>query len=301
MIKKFKSSKLGLGTVQFGMDYGFSKKLDPSEIERILSLAHRSGIDLLDTAREYGASEEAIGHYCQKFPDQFTIGTKLSFIDRESAGSGGKIRAWLELSMEQSKNILGQAELPMLLLHQTDDYLLNEPIFWNEVKSLKQRYPKLLFGLSVYDLKPTQDILDRHAAVIDCIQAPYNVVDRRFQALENALAKNGIVFIARSAFLKGALVEEKLPAELSGLKPTRAVLKETAYDLGCTVTQLLINFVLATSFVDTVLIGVRSSAQLQESLGWQRYAPEYKKRHASLEALSVADSVLIDPRQWKTL
>ncbi len=301
MKKRFKISQLGLGTVQFGVDYGFGKKLAQPEIELILSLAHRSGINFLDTARQYGASENAIGQYCQKYPNLFTIATKLSVMDRESAGDSSKIREWLGSSMEESGRALRQAEIPMLLLHQTDDYLLNETIFWNEVKALKQRHPKLLFGLSVYDLEPTKNILDQHAAVIDCIQAPYNVVDRRFQVLEKTLIDNGIVFIARSVFLKGALVEEGLPAELCGLGVVRSALKKISSDLGCSATQLLINFVLASSFVDSALIGVRSSAQLQESLGWQDYALEYSKYHTSLEALRVADPVLTDPRMWKTL
>ena len=56
--------KLGLGTVQFGLNYGISNHHGiPSadEIVRILRLAEERGIRYLDTAAEYGRSEETLG------------------------------------------------------------------------------------------------------------------------------------------------------------------------------------------------------------------------------------------------
>ena len=48
-------AKLALGTAQFGSDYGVKKDGQPSlaEIKQILSIARRSGIDMIDTAPAY--------------------------------------------------------------------------------------------------------------------------------------------------------------------------------------------------------------------------------------------------------
>ena len=43
-------SKLALGTVQFGLDYGFSKKKSQYEVDSILDCASRNGINFIDTA-----------------------------------------------------------------------------------------------------------------------------------------------------------------------------------------------------------------------------------------------------------
>jgi len=56
--------KIGLGTVQFGTDYGISNqdgKTSLDEIEKILDVAMHNGISIVDTAAIYGTSEEALG------------------------------------------------------------------------------------------------------------------------------------------------------------------------------------------------------------------------------------------------
>jgi aryl-alcohol dehydrogenase-like predicted oxidoreductase len=57
--------KIGLGTVQFGLDYGISNrsgKTTPDEVIRILETAKQNGIRVIDTAALYGESERVLGH-----------------------------------------------------------------------------------------------------------------------------------------------------------------------------------------------------------------------------------------------
>ena len=56
-------SKLALGTVQFGTDYGINSgvKVDPKEVTNIINFARNNGISLLDTAQLYGSSEKVLG------------------------------------------------------------------------------------------------------------------------------------------------------------------------------------------------------------------------------------------------
>ena len=56
--------KLGLGTAQFGLDYGVSNrngKTPASEVAAILRAALAHGIEVLDTAPLYGDSEASLG------------------------------------------------------------------------------------------------------------------------------------------------------------------------------------------------------------------------------------------------
>ncbi|MDB2625702.1 aldo/keto reductase, partial [Flavobacteriaceae bacterium] len=60
------NSKLILGTVQFGFNYGINNtagKPSKENIKSILDLAYSSGIQLLDTAEVYGDSQNKIGEY----------------------------------------------------------------------------------------------------------------------------------------------------------------------------------------------------------------------------------------------
>ena len=56
--------QLGIGTAQFGIDYGISNpkgKVLPEEVVQILNEARKLGITLLDTAYAYGDSETVLG------------------------------------------------------------------------------------------------------------------------------------------------------------------------------------------------------------------------------------------------
>ena len=57
-------TKLALGTVQFGMDYGINSgiKVEQNEVLKIVNLARKSGITLIDTAQLYGSSEKVLGN-----------------------------------------------------------------------------------------------------------------------------------------------------------------------------------------------------------------------------------------------
>src|SRR5690349_17339040 len=60
-----KISRLALGTAQFGFPYGFNSgdgAITAAEAGRILAVAWDHGLDMLDTATEYGEAENAIGN-----------------------------------------------------------------------------------------------------------------------------------------------------------------------------------------------------------------------------------------------
>ena len=298
--EKFKISRLGLGTVQFGMDYGFSKALTQNDVNGILSAAHEQGVDFLDTARAYGDSEEKVGNYIRQNPGHFTVCTKLEEIGAGTARHPEKVEQFIADSLDRSKRALGKSFLPMFLLHQTDGFVVDSADFWSALKRIKERRG-FKFGISVYDPEPTKEILEKQGDVIDCIQAPYNVVDRRFESLAGLLHEKGIVFIGRSTFLKGALVEKKIPTELKDLEPVRKKLREISKKTGLTVSQLLVHFSLSSPVVDCALIGVRSIGQLRENLDLDKSREEFREYRQELSAISVDNPFLKDPRQWKTL
>ena len=73
-------AEIGLGTVQFGMNYGISNKggktstLDASKLLQVAIVNH---IDVLDTASAYGTSESVLGEI---LPEQhrFKVVTKIT-------------------------------------------------------------------------------------------------------------------------------------------------------------------------------------------------------------------------------
>ena len=59
-----KKSRLAIGTVQFGLDYGIANavgRVTSSEARAIIRQAELNGLDTLDTAIAYGGSEDTLG------------------------------------------------------------------------------------------------------------------------------------------------------------------------------------------------------------------------------------------------
>ena len=77
------SAKIAIGTVQFGQKYGIANnkgQVPKKEVKHILKLAKDSGINILDTAMEYGVSEQVMGELGVK---EFKLITKLPPIPEE--------------------------------------------------------------------------------------------------------------------------------------------------------------------------------------------------------------------------
>src|SRR3989337_3947481 len=70
------TSKLVLGTTQFGMDYGIKNvrgKIPKEELSKILTTAHSYKITTLDTAYTYGDAEKIIGEVMEEKSINFNI------------------------------------------------------------------------------------------------------------------------------------------------------------------------------------------------------------------------------------
>ena len=118
----FDWGKIGLGTAQWGMDYGISNsglKTDITEVSNILSFAHKTGIKLIDTASLYGDAESVLGK--QKI-DHFLIVTKTPQFAQSSIYSKNVDKMLIDfnnsLSLLKLDNIYG------LLIHHADDLLV---------------------------------------------------------------------------------------------------------------------------------------------------------------------------------
>ena len=77
-------SKISIGTVQFGMDYGIANKIGKtsfSEASKILDEASKLGINKIDTASVYGNSEIILGKIGV---DKFKVTTKIPSVPKNT-------------------------------------------------------------------------------------------------------------------------------------------------------------------------------------------------------------------------
>ena len=121
-------SPLGLGTMKFGRNQGvkYPRAFDlPSDREALalLELAWDLGINLLDTAPAYGASEERLGRLLRQCRRDWVIVTKVGeeFYAGESRFDFST--AATRASVERSLRRLGVEALDVVLIHSSGDDL----------------------------------------------------------------------------------------------------------------------------------------------------------------------------------
>ena len=198
-------SRLGLGTVELGLDYGINKpanfgKPDEASAINLLHKAADAGINLFDTAPSYGCSEELLG---KAFADRKNciIATKVN-IPPEGEDAENFIRS----SVTQSRQNLRRKCLDIVQVHNaTSDTFLHSDIF-KILREEKAAGNIRFIGASVYEPENALAAID--SGTIDVLQIAYNILDQRMdeKVLDEAASK-GIVILSRSVYLKGVLTE----------------------------------------------------------------------------------------------
>jgi aryl-alcohol dehydrogenase-like predicted oxidoreductase len=111
-------SILGLGAAQIG-----DASMDEAEVATLLNFAVDAGINLIDTARSYGQSEERIGHHLAWRRDDILISTKLGYgVDGYQDWTGPCITAGIELALRKLRtdriDIAHLHSCPRMILEQ---------------------------------------------------------------------------------------------------------------------------------------------------------------------------------------
>jgi len=267
-------NKIGLGTVQFGLNYGISNEkgiTDLEEVRNIISYAKDIGIDLIDTAYGYGKSEEVLG---SAGVNSFKIVTKF-------------LPATPEISIQQQINIslyrLNVQHLYGILAHRPLDVLNNSAI-WNYLLKLKQDKIVGKIGFS-FNTPEEADMVLGKGFIPDLIQVPFNYLDNRFQPCMIELKKGDCEIHVRSPFLQGLFFVN--PINLSDffeeVKPIIIQLQKH----GNILNGLLLKYCLEKSFIDKVIFGINNKEQLRlniESIRTKESLPihEYNIAHEIL-------------------
>jgi aryl-alcohol dehydrogenase-like predicted oxidoreductase len=259
------TSKLAIGTVQFGLDYGISNsdgKPHLHEIESILELAFESKIELLDTAIAYGEAQQIIG---QINANRFHIVTKF-LLDSQNDS--------FEKQFQNSLHNLKTGHLYGLLAHRPMD-VVDHPVIWDKMNTLKYNQKIKKIGFS-FDSPEDYYIVNENSFFPDIVQVPYNYFDDRFADIIKELKDKGCEIHVRSAFLQGLFFTNtnQLPTFFEEVKDLVTKLQK---EHGTSLAAALLRFVLENKFVDKVVIGIQNRYQLQNILDSLVNAPKLKE------------------------
>ena len=250
-------SRLVLGTVQFGLDYGIantSGKPSAETVRRILTRAYECGIRKLDTAAAYGESESVLGRELAvlRLLDKVKIISKVAPLPPGISES--EAEKFIMDSLEKSLANLGVSQLEAVLFHREADLRFLPILRKAQASGLIRKA-----GVSLDGGIP-DDAYDCEA-----VQVPGNILDRRFLSFIRKAHANGTEIYNRSVYLQGLLVmpEEKIPLPLRELVPYRRELENLAREAGIAPAELYFRYLLSIPEIDGVLTGVDTAEQLE--------------------------------------
>lgn len=311
MRNKSSARKLIIGGAQLGIpSYGIantSANLDLDEITALMTRANKNLIEYVDTARDYGQSEEILGMILAESKSNIKVVTKLSsFSDCPKDFDNELISKLVFASINQSKGLL-RRPIDCLMLHRAEHFWSWDGEIWRTLLSLRDKDCFKSLGVSVQ----TPEELERLLSVpeIKFFQIPFNILDWRWDHLVAKILaekkKRSLLIHTRSSLLQGLLVSEDVDlwVRANCSIPIRYIegLKEIAKEIGSSsVVNLCLAYVRSQEWIDGVVVGMQTDGELFENIGFfnekELTSNQLQKISGSLPKL---DDQTLNPANWK--
>ena len=282
------NSKLSLGTVQFGLDYGVTNQNGQVTIDtarNILNIAKQSNIRTLDTASLYGNSEQVLGEIGI---NDYQVITKTTFLKDDV----NEVIVNFYKSLER----LNRDKVEGLLIHNIGDIENNQfDTLFSKLNELKKEGLIGKIGFSTYTPEQIDFLLNTFD--FDLIQVPFNVFDNRLivGGQLKRLKNKGIEVHVRSVFLQGLLLDfNSLGSYFSNWKKKFDDYQKIVKDSELSLLEYALNFALNVEEIDRVLVGVNNQKQLTDIV-----KASQKKINNSLLPFPINDLNLINPSLWR--
>ncbi|QKS22385.1 MULTISPECIES: aldo/keto reductase [Halomonadaceae] len=291
----FKVPALGFGAGTFGGKgplFSAWGNTDVEQAKRLIDICLDAGVNLFDSADVYsdGASEAILGAAIKGRRDRVIVSTKLSLRSGEDANDVGSSRHHLIRATERALKRLGTDYIDVLQLHHFDAMTPVEDVMSaldDLVRAGKVRYLGAS-NFSGWQLMKSQSVAERYGyARFVANQTYYSLVGRDYEWELMPLGQDqGLGALVWSPLGWGRLTGkirrgQPLPAgsrlhETEGFAPpvpnerlyrVLDVLFEIADEVGKSVPQVAINWLLRRPTVSSVLMGARDETQLRQNLG----------------------------------
>ncbi len=278
-------STLAMGTMSFGGD------ADADTARALFSRARDAGINLFDCADVYnkGEAERILGELVADCRDEVILATKAYFPTGSDVNARGSSRFHLVRAVEASLQRLNTDRIDVLYLHRFDDRTPLE----DTLRTLEDlvRQGKILYpaasNFAAWQVAKALGIADKRGYAPFCaIQPMYNLLKRQAEVEILPQAEDAGIAVFPYSPLAGGMLTGKYGREKkpeSGRIVDNALYK-TRYgdpgygdtverfsalcrEIGHSPVSVAVAWVMAHPAVTAPLIGARSVAQLEGSLG----------------------------------
>lgn len=307
-------SKMTLGTVQLGMNYGVNNTNGmPSEEQgfAILDAAYEGGVTVLDTSDDYGKSEAVIGKYLKQNPDKhFDICTKFKVTEETAKDIYGSLKSFAIASAKK----LSIDRIPIFMSHTEKNFIDYGDKLIEALNELKKEGLIINSGISLSNKDAFEQIIE--SGGFDAVQIPMNILDNK--QIKNGIIKKaseaGIAVFVRSVYLQGIffkkredfLVQNPNCPELKIEEMNEKVLpvidrvRAMAEEHNMSVAQFALSFIKDTYGVDSLVLGSETPEQVKENVKMFN-VPALPKTVLDkiLDEFTDIDPFVISPWMWE--
>ena len=267
-------TRLSFGAMEIrGSRIWNGRAVTDQQAETILNTVLDEGINFIDTANDYGRSEEFIGKYLAHRRKEFYIATKCGCtVVRKDEHTDETPHVWtrdnLFRGLHESLQRMKTDYIDIMQLH-------NPPVEETEKNQLvdalqeMQRQGKVRF-ISISSTLPHLPVYLKWG-VFDTFQIPYSALERDHEDWISRAAEAGIGTIIRGGVARGE-VGVGLGSENRWKKFEQASLDELR-ESGESRTAFLLRFTLSHPYVNTIIVGTLYPEHLQENIAAVEQGP----------------------------
>ncbi len=297
-------SRVGLGTAVFGLEhYGIptpgEDTVDAKNAIDTIRHAADSGINFFDTAPGYGRSEDLLGQALTSYQDCI-IATKVPIPEGIDTIAPSELSRIVDASLDASRRTLRREVLDIVQIHNATIPVLQRGQLVECLERAREAGKLRWIGASVYG--PDTALAAIQTGKIQVLQIALSLLDQRMcSEVFPAAEKAGIGILTRSALLKGALTKRAqwLPESLRPVAEASERAVQGLHTSWDALPTMALRFCLALPAAQTVLVGVRERAELDECIAAEAEGPLPSDLLRTARTLALEDEHLLNPTYWR--
>ena len=283
--------KIGIGTLQFGKNYGIANKtgkLSTKDLRIIKKIAIKNDIKIVDTASVYGDSEKRLGD--NNF-SKFNVISKLPV-----SYPYGDRKKWVSRNLKQSLKKLKLKKIYCMHVHNTK-YLLDKKGFdiYDGLIDAKKKGLIKKIGVSIYTIQELKKILSKFK--IDLVLLPFNIFDQRLLKTNilQKLKEQNIEIHSRTTFLQGLLLMnfKDIPIKFKRFQKFFKNWEILSKKMKMSKYEVCLKYALSNDYIDKVIIGIDNAKHFKSLINSAGYIDIKKKTVDASKEIN-----LINPAKW---
>ncbi len=258
---------LGYGAMEIrGPRIWSGRDLTDDQADRILNAVLDAGINFIDTAYDYGRSEEYIGRFISRRRDEYYLATKCGCTVVNAGHHDETPHVWtrenITVRLEESLRRMKTDYVDLLQLHNPSVEQVEQGDLVQVLKDLQAAGKTRWIGCS-----STLPHLATYVAwgVFDAFQIPYSALERRHEEWISRASETGAGIIIRGGVARGAPDDAGLGAIDRWAVWEKASLDELRSP-GESRTAFLLRYTLSHPGLDTTIVGTLQPEHLQQNI-----------------------------------